>query len=206
MRSYTNRARLLADGDIPISAVARAEIRVIADPDFDQGLLLGRVWCDANRDGLQGEGEPGLMGARVYFDSGMYAVTDSDGKYHFKMIDPGSHAVKIDRNTLLPGADLTTDELRVIYFTRGLPARVNFGVTCPTVTSKESEIQLGDKAMREALARLGGEAVIVTGDLKQLNVEVGSLRFSAPAIDIRAQYEGEVPDLIPPPAGAPNIE
>jgi uncharacterized repeat protein (TIGR01451 family) len=203
MRSYTNRARLLADGDIPISSVARAKIQVIADPDFDQGLLLGRVWCDANRDGLPDEGEPGLMGARVYFDSGMYAVTDSAGKYHFKMIDPGSHAVKVDTNSLLPGAEMTTDELRVIYFSRGLPARVNFGVTCPVITSRESEVELGERAMREALARLGGEAVIVSGDLTELTVEVGALRFSAPKIDVQVKYEGDVPDLTPPPAGAP---
>ena len=203
MRSYTNRARALADGDIPISAVAEAKVQVIADPDFDQGLLLGRVWCDEDKDGLQDQGERGLIGAKIYFDSGMYAVTDSAGKYHFKMIDPGSHGVKIDRGSLLPGAELTTDEMRVIYFTRGLPAKVDFGVTCPVIERTDPVVQLGESALKEALSSLGREAVILSGDTQKLTLKIGDLIFSAPPVDAILEYEGEVPDLMPPPDGAP---
>ena len=203
MRSYINRARALADGDIPISSTAEAKIQVIADPDFDQGLLIGQVWCDEDKNGQQDEGEQGLIGAKIYFDSGMYAVSDSAGKYHFKMIDPGSHAVKIDRNSLLPGAELTTDEIRVIYFSRGLPAKVDFGVTCPRLDRSDPEVELGAKALREALSRLGGEAVILSGNTQQMTLNLGSLSFSAPNVDIALRFEGDVPDMIPPQDGAP---
>ena len=205
LNSYENRARLLGDGDIPISSVAKAEIRVIADPDFDQGLLLGYVWCDADQDGLHDEGEVPFMGARIYFDQGFYAITDRQGKYHFKQIDPGSHVVKIDKDSLLPGAKLTTDELRAIYFSRGLPARVSFGVTCPSVEIDDSVVKLGAKALRDAFSKLGSEAVIIRGDVKSLTIKLGELSFSAPSIDIKIEADGEAPDL-PPPSGGDFID
>ena len=206
MKTYTNRATLITEGNVPISAVAKAEIRVIADPDFDQGLMVGRVWCDTNRDGHQTENELGVMGARVYLDNGTYAITDSAGKYHFKQIDPGVHAVKIDTDTLLPKATLTTDELRVIFFTRGLPAKVDFGVTCPSVEKRDPEVELGEETLRAALSALGQKAVILQGDASSLTLEVESLTFKAPEIKVTlmANFIREgVPDLQPIKAGAP---
>ena len=79
LRTYTNRARVLSDGDVVISETAEAKIQVISDPDFDQGLLLGRVWCDDNQNQKQDEGEKVNVAAKIYFDSGMYAVTDGSG-------------------------------------------------------------------------------------------------------------------------------
>jgi uncharacterized repeat protein (TIGR01451 family) len=143
LKRYVNRATLLSEGQIPISATAQAEIRVVADEDFDQGLLLGRVWCDENQNGIQEPTERGVHGARIYFDQGTYAITDSEGQYHFKQINPGLHAVKIDQNTLMPNAQLTTDRLRVIYFTRGLPAQVDWGTTCPTELKDDPQVALG---------------------------------------------------------------
>ena len=204
LKTYINKARVLADGDIAISATAQAKIQVIADPDFDQGLLLGRVWCDDNKNQQQDDGEKGLMSAKIYFDSGMYAVTDSSGKYHFKMIDPGSHAVKIDKNSLLPGAELTTDEIRVIYFSRGLPAKVDFGVTCPRQSVADSQITLGEDALKTALEKLGREAIFISGNTEELSLNLDNLVFSAPPIDIQLQYAGEVPDL--PLNGNRNID
>ena len=43
LKTYVNRAQLLAQGNIPISDIATAKVRILADPDFDQGLLLGRI-------------------------------------------------------------------------------------------------------------------------------------------------------------------
>ncbi len=107
-----------------------ARLIVVPDPDLDQGLLLGKVYCDHDKDGWQDKGERGVAGARIYLDNGNYAVTDRFGKYHLRGIDPGLRLVKIDINTLRPGSKLTTAESRVIHFTRGLPAKVSFGVTC----------------------------------------------------------------------------
>jgi uncharacterized repeat protein (TIGR01451 family) len=55
---YTNRAQLLlAGGNVPISRVATADVRVVPDADFDQGALIGKVFCDTDADGQQSEGE-----------------------------------------------------------------------------------------------------------------------------------------------------
>ena len=66
MRSYINKARALADGDISISATAEAKIYVVADPDFDQGLLLGQVWCDDEKTGQQDKDERSLMALNLF--------------------------------------------------------------------------------------------------------------------------------------------
>lgn len=204
-RTYTNRATLITDGNVPLSLTAKADIRVLADPDFDQGLLLGRVWCDRNEDGLMSEDERGLAGARLYLDNGTYAVTDSAGKFHFKQIDPGVHAIKIDTDSLPPKAALTTDLTRIVYFTRGLPAKVDFGTTCPSDRLDQPQISLGDKALKEALKTLGKEAVLIEGDVQTLSVTMHGLTFTAPQVDVTLQVPAdliinganETPDLLP---------
>ncbi|MCK5800403.1 MAG: hypothetical protein KAI47_24605, partial [Deltaproteobacteria bacterium] len=107
-----------------------ARLLVVPDPELDQGLLLGKVFCDKDKDGRQDRGEVGVAGAKVYLDNGTYALTDRYGKYHLRGIDPGLRLVKIDVGSLRPGSKMTTAESRVIQFTRGLPAKVSFGVTC----------------------------------------------------------------------------
>lgn len=201
-RVIHNRAVLLADGNIPISPVAEAAVRIVADEDLDQGLLLGRVWCDADGDGRQSAGERGLAGARLYLDNGYRVTTDSAGQYHFKDIDPGTHAVKIDTATLLPGAALTTDETRVIHFTRGLPAKVDFGVTCPAETVSGATLELADEGVLAALASLRDRYVVLTGDVDALRVVHGEQVYQAPGVAVQLLVDGQPatrPDL---PAGA----
>ncbi|MEZ4431348.1 MAG: SdrD B-like domain-containing protein [bacterium] len=201
----TNRAVLLADGNIPISAVAEAPVRIVADPDLDLGLLLGRVWCDTDGDGRQEPGEPGLAGARLYLDTGWRVTTDSAGQYHFKDIEPGTHAVKLDTATLLPGATLTTDEVRVIHFTRGLPAKVDFGVTCPAETVSGATLQLSDQGLLAAVAALRDRYAVFTGDVDALRLVYDEAVYTAPAVAVALLVDGEVadrPDLPPGALGA----
>jgi len=208
-RSYTNRATLITDGNVPLSLTAKAQIRVLSDPDFDQGLLIGRVWCDQDENGALNDGERGLPGARLYLDNGTYVVTDSAGKFHFKQIEPGVHAVKLDTNSLPPGGALTTDLTRVIYFTRGLPAKVDFGATCPAETLAQPEVSLGERALKAALSALGKEAVIIEGDSSTLSVQIEELSFKAPDIDVKLiaptdliiNGAEDTPDLLPPTDG-----
>lgn len=184
-KRYTNRAVVLADGSVPVTRVARATVRVIADPIFDQGVLLGRVFCDIDGDGKQQEGERGLPGARVYMDHGWYSNTDSAGMFHFRDLDPGVHAVKIDTDTLLPGAVLTTDETRVINFTRGLPAKVSFGVTCPGESVTDPEVELDRGGMEAALEALRQQYLVVTGDVLRHTLTDGRQQLAAPEIKVK---------------------
>jgi len=188
--SYTNYATLLSDS-IPVSDTAEAKVRVMADPDFDQGLLLGRVFCDDDGDGRQTEGETGAPGARVYLDNGTYAVSDTAGKFHFKDIDPGTHALKVDAGTLLPGAEFTTDEVRVVSFTRGLPAKVDFGVTCPSEKIEGAVLELGEEGLAAALAGLRDRYVVVSGHIPSLSVRVGAREEHAAALAVDLVLDGK---------------
>ena len=190
-KRYVNRAVLLADGAVPITDVARATVRVIADPIFDQGVLLGRVWCDIDGDGRQQDGELGVPGARIYMDHGWYAETDSEGLFHFRDLDPGVHAVKIDTDTLVPGAVLTTDETRVINFTRGLPAKVGFGVTCPGDLLDAPQVQLDDAGMEAALDALRSKYLVITGDVTDHTISDGRQQAKAPIVKVTAAVKGQ---------------
>jgi hypothetical protein len=44
--------------------------------------VIGKVFNDANHNGLQDAGEDGLPGVRVVTARGLAAATDQDGRYH----------------------------------------------------------------------------------------------------------------------------
>ena len=172
-QEYVNRANVvLADGSVPVSNDALARVRVVYDPIFDQGVVIGKVFCDDNGDGWQDSGEKGIFRARLYLDNGWFAVTDKDGKYHFQQVDPGNHLIKIDTNTLPAGGALTTDERRVFYTTRGLPSKVNFGASCPVNIVADVDIN-ESKAVAEERERLRREKFVqVDGDAARFNVSL----------------------------------
>ncbi len=127
-RVQKNRARLYF-GATPISEEASASVRIEVDPIFDEGTVLGRVYCEGD-DGHPVDGKQGLAGARVYLDTGYYVDTDIAGKFHFRGVPPGRHLIKLDLNTTPPGSTPTTDIARDFYLSRGLLAKIDFGVTC----------------------------------------------------------------------------
>lgn len=83
-------------GSSPVSNEARAVVRVAAELFSDRSFVIGRV-----SEGACGQLDgPGVAGVRVYLEDGRYAVTDSEGKYHFEGIDPGTHVVQLDGYTI----------------------------------------------------------------------------------------------------------
>ncbi|MFT7579101.1 MAG: hypothetical protein ACI9MR_000763, partial [Myxococcota bacterium] len=129
-----HRVQLVDSTGAALSSEVNARIRVEPDPEFDEGIVIGKVFCDADGDGVQDTGELGLGGARVLADTGWYADTDRAGQYHLRSLKPGNHLIKLDKASLPPGSKLTTSERDLIYVTRGLPTKVNFGVVCGVLT------------------------------------------------------------------------
>jgi uncharacterized repeat protein (TIGR01451 family) len=123
----------LANGG-QLVAGASAHVRIIADPEFDLGTLLGDVYRDDNGNGVRDRGERGIEGATVVMDDGLSAVTDAEGRYHLASIVPGDRAIKVARHTLPPGASFTTDETRVVQITPGSLTRLDFGIRVPAIT------------------------------------------------------------------------
>ncbi len=172
-KTYTNVARVRGGNGMLLSDNDTAEVRIAPDPIFDQGLIFGKVFCDANGNGYQDQGEEGVYHARVMLDTGFYAMTDAFGKFHFQAVDPGSHQIKIDTASLPYGATMSTAESKVFYMTHGLPVKVNFGVFCPEATVvSDVQVELGDQAAQEALAALQQRFVPVKGDMAAWEVEV----------------------------------
>jgi uncharacterized repeat protein (TIGR01451 family) len=113
------------------SNVASFEVTVTLDPIFDLSTIIGKVFEDANSNGVHDNSEKGIPDVKVALETGLYAITDKYGRYHFEGVMPYSHVVKVDVNTLPPGAIFTTEHARVIDLTAGLMGKVNFGIQTP---------------------------------------------------------------------------
>lgn len=100
-----------------LSLVAAGQLPVVSTAT--DGAMAGRVCNDVNRDGRCGEGEPGLAGARVLIETGLWAETDASGRFHFSAVEsrrvdglaggrvlPGRHRVTLDSRVLPQGSEV----------------------------------------------------------------------------------------------------
>jgi uncharacterized repeat protein (TIGR01451 family) len=133
---FTNRAQALhALTSTALSNEGSATVRVIPDATFDCTDVTGKVFDDANRNGVQESGERGLSGVRVVSARGLTATTDGYGRFHITCaVVPregrGSNFIlKLDDRTLPSGYRSSTDQIRVQRATRGKALRFNFGAS-----------------------------------------------------------------------------
>jgi uncharacterized repeat protein (TIGR01451 family) len=90
-----------ASGEVLVSNEAVAEVK-LTEGVFNrrQGVLIGRVYLDNNRNGSYEEGtDTPLPGARVILASGWQALTDVQGNYGFRDVEHGSWSVMLDQAT-----------------------------------------------------------------------------------------------------------
>jgi hypothetical protein len=133
---FVNRARALSTlTGQPLSGEAHATVRVVPDPTLDCTDVIGKVFDDVNRNGLQDAGERGIGGVRLATARGLLAVTDQYGRFHITCaITPregrGSNFVlKLDDRTLPSGFRSSTDQVKVERATRGKALKFNFGAS-----------------------------------------------------------------------------
>ena len=143
-----------------ISNVASATVRITADPTFDCPDLIGKVFDDANANGVQDPGEKGIPGVRLVTAQGLLVTTDAEGRYH--IVCPvlpdaalGSNfIVKLDERTLPSGYRLTTDNPDTVRLTAGKLSKLNFGATIHHVVRIElSDAAFDGDALRADTAR-----------------------------------------------------
>jgi large repetitive protein len=133
---FVNRAQVVhgLTGNA-LSGEATATVRVVPDPTFDCTDVIGKVFDDVNRNGIQDPGERGLQGVRLATARGLVVTTDEHGRFHITCaIVPresrGSNFIlKLDDRTLPTGFRMTTDQALVQRATRGKALRFNFGAT-----------------------------------------------------------------------------
>lgn len=83
-----------------------AKVKVSPGVLMSDGFVIGKVYTDCNRNGMQDTGERGVPGIRLYMEDGSFVVTDSEGKYDFYGVKPQTHVLKLDRSSLPYGAEL----------------------------------------------------------------------------------------------------
>ncbi|MEO1745473.1 MAG: SdrD B-like domain-containing protein [Pseudomonadota bacterium] len=114
---------------------ALASVLVNAEPVFDCGDIIGKVFDDRNGNGFQDEGEEGLPGVRIASVNGVLITTDAYGRYSVPCAaipdsTMGSNFIlKLDERTLPTGFSTTTENPRVVRLTRGKLSKLNFGAT-----------------------------------------------------------------------------
>ncbi|WP_201553964.1 DUF11 domain-containing protein [Psychrobacter sp. 72-O-c] len=89
-------------GKVLTSREAQWKIEVDRGVMNTDGIIIGKVYHDINRDGIQqkADGELGVAGVRIYMENGNFIVTDPEGKYNFYGISAKTHVLKVDRTTL----------------------------------------------------------------------------------------------------------
>lgn len=111
----------------------RGIVRIIVkkDPVFDEGTIIGKVFHDADKNGVQDRGEKGVPWVRLMTESGIIIVTDEKGRYHIPAVTEGRHLIKIDGHSLPDGTEFITEETFLVKTTPGLMNKANFAVFLP---------------------------------------------------------------------------
>jgi len=133
---FVNRAQAVsATNGRTMSNEAQATVRIVPDPALDCTDVIGKVFDDANRNGLQDEGEQGIPQVRLATARGLTAMTDQFGRFHITCAitpreDRGTNFVlKLDDRTLPSGFRASTENLQVQRATRGKALEFNFGAS-----------------------------------------------------------------------------
>ncbi len=94
-----------------VSNEATALVTVRRDLFGDTASIIGQV---LGTDCETEDSTAGIAGVRVYVESGAFAVTDKQGRYHIAGLEPGAHLVQMDLESLpdqyVPG-NCSTDSL-----------------------------------------------------------------------------------------------
>lgn len=132
-------------GGLLRSADAVAALQVNGSWAMQDRAVIGKVWIDANDNGVQDAGEVGMPGVDVWTEDGDIATTDAEGRFSFRNILPGTeHAYHVDRATVPAGYQLADSALH-----RPLVTRFSTGWTTPRV-----DFRLVPRAARVAGVRL----------------------------------------------------
>ncbi|VAW89875.1 hypothetical protein MNBD_GAMMA18-778, partial [hydrothermal vent metagenome] len=97
----TSSSYATANNGAATSNTAEHDILMVDELMRYRALLMGQVIInfDDTSTGKQQQNN-GLKGVRIYMENGRYAITDERGMYHFENVQPGTHVVQIDLDTI----------------------------------------------------------------------------------------------------------
>ena len=183
-------------GGVPARSPRARETVKISDEGFfsDRAYLIGSVWADADGDGLRGEDEVGLPGARIWLEDGTWVETDELGRYSLYGLNPGTRVARLDPVTLPEGYFPSRDrsrqmydgEVRIVDLLAGELHRADFPLACPeetacgqrsafaTFAAERAARQSPDAMLDQALAFEGLIGEDVSRDLSRLREQPGA--------------------------------
>jgi hypothetical protein len=137
--SFNGSGADLGNGALIISNPAQALVKIIPDPVFDLGTVIGKVFFDWNENGIQDAPyydavshetivEKPVPNVQIVMEDGTVITTDRNGQYNIPGLLPGRHLFRVDERTLPPGSYMTTDKAIITNITAGSITKVNFGV------------------------------------------------------------------------------
>jgi SdrD B-like domain/Putative Ice-binding-like adhesive domain len=129
--------------------------------------ISGTVFCDANGNGTQDTGEPGISGVTIVICNGDTVTTDADGKYFYTPPPPSIPCdVSVDLNTVPPNCQHECPTT-VVVTNYPFADDVNFcfqGCCAPPPCPKCVDPQLGlGAAAGCTVLELGASSVSITG-------------------------------------------
>ena len=93
-------ARGISVGKAVTSVSASFKVKINEGVFTTRGTIIGKVFHDINRDGIQQEDEEGISGVAIFLENGIRVVTDRNGKYTVSGLLPGTHVLRLDEKTL----------------------------------------------------------------------------------------------------------
>jgi len=175
-----------------ISNQAAVDVSVTADPLFDLGTIIGKVFDDKNGDHWQDPDEPGIANAMVVLDEGTYAITDEHGRYHFPAVTPGERLLKINLASLPVGSTLNNHEAQIISVSPGLLSKINFAAVQGIIVEKLG--RPGIKGLK-LLAETQAKNITLIGNTETQTINVNGGLLPLPMAEVR-MYTNKIPSEI----------
>ncbi|HTR82004.1 MAG TPA: hypothetical protein VMM58_10275, partial [Bacteroidota bacterium] len=89
-----------------VSAPAQKQITVQPGVFTENGVIIGKVFYDDDRNAYQSEGETGIKGVEIWMEDGTRIVTGDDGKFSLPNVKAGQHVLRVNERSLPPGTEL----------------------------------------------------------------------------------------------------
>ncbi len=98
------------------------------------GTIIGKVFNDANNNGIQDVNEYGIPGIRLVTVSGLIIETDGYGRYNIpdnniSIKQSNNFILKIDVASLPIGSKVQSENPRLIRLSKGSMNKINFAIT-----------------------------------------------------------------------------
>ncbi len=129
------------DGGQPLASnIARYQLGITQTGVMsERGIIFGKVYVDAHcNDKIKSSPWP-IGGVKIYLETGDYVITDENGQYSMFGVEPGTHVLKVDKQTLPEGIELQPidtrnagmGDSRFVDLRRGEYHKADFVAPCP---------------------------------------------------------------------------